>query len=103
MMGALGEGVGAIAFDFAFGDIWSRPELSRRDRSLVVLSILGTLSRDDEIEFHTQGGRSHGLTREEIEEIFVQLTIYAGIPRAVGGVQAARRALAKADERAARL
>ena len=69
----------------------------------LLLLLNSCASRDDEIEFHTQAGLSHGLTREETEEIFVQLTIYAGIPRAVGGVQAARRALAKADERAARL
>ena len=42
-------------------------------------------------------------TREEVEEVFVQLTIYAGIPRAIGGVQAAKRAFAKIDARAARL
>lgn len=89
MVEALG-GVGEIAYDFAFGEIWSRPQLSRRDRSLIVLSILGTLARDDEIEFHTQGALNHGLSREEIEEVFVQLTIYAGIPKAVGGVQAAK-------------
>ena len=61
MVAALG-GVGEIAFDFAFGDIWSRPGMSRRDRSLVVLSILGTLAREDEIElYHAAGGLNHGL------------------------------------------
>ena len=52
---------------------------------------------------YTQGALNHGLSREEIEEVFVQLTIYAGIPKAVGGVQAAKRVFAKIDARAARL
>ena len=94
----LGE-VGRIAYHWAFGDLWSREELSRRDRSIVVISILTVLSRTDELAFHVPAGLNHGLTRTEIEEIMVQMTIYGGIPRAVEGYQAMKKAFTKIDAR----
>ena len=94
----LGE-VGRIAYHWAFGDVWSREELSRRDRSMVVIAILTALSRTDELAFHVPAGLNHGLTRTEIEEIMVQMTIYGGIPRAVEGTHAMKAAFAKIDAR----
>lgn len=90
--------VGDWAMKWAFGEIWSRPQLTRRDRSLVVIAILTALGQDAELAFHVPGGIAHGLTREEIEEIMTHLCLYAGFPRAVDGMQAARRAFAKLDE-----
>jgi 4-carboxymuconolactone decarboxylase len=98
MIGILGD-VGAMAFRWAFGEVWSRPQLSRRDRSLCVIAILGALGQEHELAVHVPGGLNHGLTRTEIEEVFVQLTIYAGFPRAVDGMRAARKAFAKIDAR----
>ena len=92
----LGE-VGRIAYQWAFGDVWSRPALERRDRSLVVIAILTVLSRVDELAFHIPAGLNHGLSRVEIEEIMVQMTIYGGIPRAVEGIHAMKTAYAKLD------
>ena len=97
---ALG-GVGTIAYHWAFGEVWSRPQLSRRDRSFVVIGILTALGQTEELAFHVPAGLNHGLTREEIEEIMVFMCIYAGVPRAVDGVRAARAAFAKIDRRAA--
>ena len=98
MVEHLGD-VGVIAYHWAFGDLWARDELSRRDRSLVVIAILAALSRVDELAFHVPAGLNHGLSRTEIEEIMVQMTIYGGIPRAVEGIQAAKRAFQKIDAR----
>lgn len=95
---ALGD-VGALAFDFAFGEVWARPQLSRRDRSLVVVAILGWLGAGQELAFHVPAALHHGLTRDEVNEIMVQLTIYAGFPRAVEGMRAAREAFAAIDAR----
>lgn len=92
----LGE-VGRVMYPWAFGDVWARPELSRRDRSLVVIAILTALSREDELAFHIPAGLNHGLSRVEIEEIMVQLTIYAGVPRAIGGAQAMQRTFSDLD------
>ena len=101
MVEHLGDG-GMIAYHWAFGDLWSRDELNRRDRSLIVIAILTVLSRIDELAFHVPAGLNHGLSREEIEEIMVQMTIYGGIPRAVEGIQATRRAFEKIDARNAK-
>lgn len=96
MVDYLGD-VGLIAYEWAFGDLWARDELGRRDRSLVVIAILTTLSKTEELAFHVPAGLHHGLTREEIEEIMVQMCIYGGLPRAVEGIRAARAAFAKID------
>ena len=101
MVEHLGD-VGMIAYHWAFGDLWSRDELKRRDRSLIVIAILTVLSRVDELAFHVPAGLNHGLSREEIEEVMVQMTIYGGIPRAVEGIQATRRAFEKIDARNAK-
>ena len=99
MIEELGD-VGLIAYEWVFGDLWARPQLSRRDRSLVVISILTALSKSAELAFHVPAGLHHGLSREEIEEIMVQMCIYGGLPRAVEGIRAAKAAFAKIDKRA---
>ena len=100
MQRVLGD-VGTLAFRWAFGEVWSRPQLSRRDRSLVVIALLAALGQEGELAFHVPAGLHHGLTRVEVEEIMVHLCLYAGIPRGVDGFRAARAAFAKIDARAA--
>ena len=90
--------VGDWAMLWAFGEIWARPQLSRRDRSLVVIAILTALGQEAELAFHVPAGLNHGLTREEIEEIMTHLCLYAGFPRGVDGMRAARKAFAALDD-----
>jgi 4-carboxymuconolactone decarboxylase len=97
---ALGP-VGELAFDFAFGELWCRPQLSRRDRSMVTVAILAFLRCAEELAVHVPVALNHGVSREEVEEIMTQLTVYGGFPRAVEGMRAARAAFAKIDARAA--
>ena len=92
-------GVGELAYDFAFGEVWSRDVLARRDRSLVTVAILGILKCTDELLIHVRAALNHGCTREEIEEIMVQLSGYGGFPRAVEGLRAAREVFARIDTR----
>lgn len=96
IVAGLGD-VGQLAFDWAFGEVWARPQLSRRDRSLVVVAIIGWLGATEELAIHVPAALHHGLRREEVTEIMVQLTIYAGFPRAVEGMRAARKAFAAID------
>jgi 4-carboxymuconolactone decarboxylase len=86
-------GVGELAFDWAFGEIWSRDAFSRRDRSLVTLTILVALGQDQELRFHSRAARNHGLTVDEIEEVAVQATVYRGFPAAVSAIRTMREAL----------
>jgi 4-carboxymuconolactone decarboxylase len=90
--------VGALAFDWAFGEVWARPQLARRDRSLVVVAILTWLSKDRELAFHIPAALNHGLTRDEVCEIMVQMCVYGGFPRAVEGMHAAHAAFERLDK-----
>jgi 4-carboxymuconolactone decarboxylase len=92
-------GVGELAFDWGFGELWSRAQLSRRDRSLVTVAILAILARAEELAIHVPGALNHGVTREEVEEVMVQLTVYGGFPRAVEGMRSARAAFERIDKR----
>lgn len=96
---ALG-GVGVLAMRWAFGEIWCRPQLSRRDRSLAVIGILTALGAVEELAVHVPGGLEHGLTRAEIEEEITHLALYCGFPRAVEAMRATRAAFARIDARA---
>ena len=96
LTGRLGE-IGVVAFRWAFGEIWARPELSRRDRSIVVISILTNLGVDRELAMHVRAGLHHGLSREEIEEIITHLSLYAGIPSAVAAIGVVHDAFAAED------
>ncbi len=96
-MEAMLGGVGVVAYRWAFGEIWSRPQLSRRDRSIVVIAILISLGATAELVVHAPAGLRHGLTRIEVEEIVNHLALYAGIPRAVEAMRTVREAWAKLD------
>lgn len=99
IVGEIG-GVGEMAFDFAFGELWTRNELSRRDRSLVTIAILAITHCTAELRIHLHGALNHGVTREEIEELMTQLTVYGGFPKAVEGMRTARAIFARIDARA---
>ena len=99
IVAGLGD-VGLLAFDWAFGEVWSRPQLSRRDRSLVVVAVLTWLGNVHELAFHVPAALEHGLSCDEVAEIMVQMCVYAGFPRAVQGMRAAREAFAAVDGRA---
>lgn len=82
MLGQLGDGLGRFGLDYLLGEIWARPQLSRHDRSLVTLAALTTLGRPTELRLHVPIALDHGLTRVEIEELLLQLSLYAGYPAA---------------------
>lgn len=82
--GPVGLGpLGGIAVDFCFGEIWARTQLKRRDRSVLVCSILGALGRTDELKIHIPAALRNGVTRDELEELIVTMAAYAGFPFAV--------------------
>jgi 4-carboxymuconolactone decarboxylase len=70
----------------AWGDIWSRPGLDRRSRSIVVLSALMSAGYWDEVPMHLSAALRNGLTREELREIILQVGLYVGVPAANHGV-----------------
>lgn len=87
--GRFGSKVAALAQEFAFGMVWSRPGLDRKTRSVVTISALIALGKREELIKHLGVGLNHGLTVEELEEIIVQTIPYAGFPAASQALEAA--------------
>ena len=67
---------------YAWGEIWTRPGLARRDRSIAVLSSLIALGHWEELPMHLRAAKTNGLTRDEIVEVLLQSAVYAGVPAA---------------------
>jgi 4-carboxymuconolactone decarboxylase len=74
--------LGELTDKVVFGDVWERPGLSKRDRSLVTVAALTALYRPDQIRGHIWRALDNGVTREEIVELITHLAIYAGWPNA---------------------
>ncbi|MFI5082405.1 MAG: 4-carboxymuconolactone decarboxylase, partial [Streptosporangiales bacterium] len=83
---------------YAWGDIWSRPGLSRAERSLVTLSVLAAMQHEHELAMHVKAALRNGLTPEQIQEVLLQVAVYAGVPVANRAFPIAQRALAEARE-----
>ena len=81
--------------DVLFGDVWARPQLSPRDRSLVTISALIAMNRPDQLRSHLVRARDNGVTEDEIVESITHLAFYAGWPSAVTAVTVAKEVLAK--------
>ncbi len=86
----VGQAVQELITGYCWGSVWSRSQLSRRERSLMTLSILAALNRPHEIALHVSGALNNGLSPEEIEEVFLHVAPYAGIPAAIDGANVAR-------------
>ena len=81
----------SLTDDVLFGDIWERPGLSKRDRSLVTIAALIALYRTEQIPIHLKLGMQNGLTLDEITETITHLAFYAGWPTAMTAIATARR------------
>jgi 4-carboxymuconolactone decarboxylase len=85
-----------LVTQYAWGDIWNRPGLDRRTRSLLNLAMLTALNRPHELKLHVRGALRNGVTQAEIREVFLQAAIYCGVPAAVDSFRTAREAFADA-------
>ena len=79
----------------AWGDVWSRPGLDRRTRSIVTLTALTALRAENEIAMHVRGAINNGLTPQEIGEVLLHTAVYAGVPAANAAFAIAQRTLAE--------
>jgi 4-carboxymuconolactone decarboxylase len=78
--GNFGSDIARMAIEFAFGDVWSRPGLERKQRSIVVISTLIALDKPAELKNHLRFGLNNGLTTAELQEILIQTIPYVGFP-----------------------
>lgn len=80
-----------------FGEVWARPGLSQRDRSLVTVASLVALYRTNELPWHVRRALANGVTREELAELVTHLAFYGGWPVASSATPILRQAFAEAD------
>ena len=95
LMGDIAPKLADLTDSVLFGDIWARPGLSRRDRSLVTVSALIAMNRPDQLRSHLALARQNGLKEEELIEAITHLAFYSGWPNAVSAVGVAREVFAR--------
>ena len=79
-----------------FGDVWERPELSKRDRSLITVAALIALNRPDQLRFHLSKAVENGVRKEELIEVITHLAFYSGWPNAMSAIMIAKEVFSKA-------
>ncbi|MGE3149357.1 MAG: carboxymuconolactone decarboxylase family protein [Pseudorhodoplanes sp.] len=82
-----------LVTEYCWGYCWGREGLSRKMRSMINLAMIGALNRPHELKAHVAGALRNGVTKEEICEVLLQLTIYAGVPAGVDAFRNAREAI----------
>ena len=84
----------------AWGSVWSRPGLTRRERSLITLALLAALGHDEEVAMHVRATSNTGATPDDIKEALLHVAVYAGVPAANRAFRIAKDELAKRREAA---
>ncbi len=95
LMGSTAPKLAELTDEVLYGDIWERPQLSKRDRSLITVSALIALNRPDQLRSHLALARQNGVTEEELTEAITHMAFYAGWPNAVTAVSAAKEVFEK--------
>ena len=82
---------------YAWGEVWSRPGLTRPERSMITLTALVMLGQEEELAMHVRAARRNGLTVAQIQEVLLHSAVYAGLPAASRAFAIAQRVLAEPD------
>ena len=77
----------------AWGSVWSRPGLTKRERSLVTIALLAALGHDDEVAMHVRATSNTGATEDDLKEILLHVAVYAGVPAANNAIKIVKQAL----------
>ena len=97
LIGDVAPKLAQLTDDVLFGDVWERPGLSKRDRSLVTVAALVALYRTNQLPGHLKRALENGVTRDELIEAITHLAFYAGWPCAMSAAQIAKEIFAEAD------
>jgi 4-carboxymuconolactone decarboxylase len=93
MFGDFAPALASFTDDTLFGQVWTRPELSPRDRSLVTVTALATAGNTEQLTYHLGLARQNGVTQTELTEAITHLAFYAGWPRAMSAMAVAKQVL----------
>ena len=83
---------------YAWGEIWTRPGLPRKTRSLITIAMMVALNRGEELKMHIRAALQNGVTREELREVLLQTAIYCGVPAANAAFRLAEQVLSETAE-----
>jgi 4-carboxymuconolactone decarboxylase len=86
-----------LVTQYCWGEVWGRPGLERKTRSLLNLAMLSALNRPHEVKMHIKGALNNGVTKDEIKEVFLQVAIYCGVPAAVDSFRLAKEVFDELD------
>jgi 4-carboxymuconolactone decarboxylase len=81
-----------LTTEYCWGNIWGRPGLERKTRSMLNLAMITALNRPHELKLHVKGAIRNGVSKEEIAEVFLQAAVYCGVPAGVDSFRIAREA-----------
>jgi 4-carboxymuconolactone decarboxylase len=81
---------------YTWGEIWTRPGLDRRSRSMITVAMLIALNREEELALHLRGALNNGVTQDELKEVLLQSAIYCGVPAANTAFRVAAKVFAEA-------
>jgi 4-carboxymuconolactone decarboxylase len=79
-----------LVTEYCWNEIWNRPGLEKRTRSFLNLAMIAALNRPHELKLHVRGAINNGLTKAEIQEVFLQVAIYCGVPAAIDSFRVAK-------------
>jgi 4-carboxymuconolactone decarboxylase len=83
---------------YCWNDIWNRPGLERKTRSMLNIAMLAALGRDEEFKLHVRASRNTGVSRDEVKEVLMQVAVYAGVPAANAAFRMAREVFEQQDK-----
>ncbi|MBP5935729.1 MULTISPECIES: 4-carboxymuconolactone decarboxylase [Streptomyces] len=89
-----------VVTQYCWGDVWDRPGLDRSQRSLINLAMISALNRPHELKVHVRGAVRNGVTKEQIQEVFLQVAVYCGAPAALESFRLAREVFAEMEAEA---
>jgi 4-carboxymuconolactone decarboxylase len=95
LLGEIAPKLFQLTNDVLFGDVWERPGLSKRDRSLITVSSLVALNRTEQLRFHIPRALENGVTKDELVELITHLAFYSGWPTAVSAALVAKEMFAE--------
>ena len=81
--GAFGQPLQDMINGYAYGDLWQRPGLSPKLRSLTMIAMMAAVGRPNELRVHLTGGLENGCTAEEVREVLLQVALYCGLPLSI--------------------
>lgn len=82
-----------------WGDVWSRPGLTKRERSLIVIALMAALGHDEELAMHIRATKNTGATKEDVKEVLLQTAVYAGVPAANSAFKIAKQVYAEYESK----